>query len=109
MQTSYEAVTAETREQLILAHLPQVRWIAASIHERLPDGTSQEDLVSIGVLGLIAAVDHYDPTRNASLRTYAEYRIRGAILDSVCRADAAFAVREAFQSPSARWWRRSVR
>lgn len=83
METGYQAVTADTREQLILEHLPQVRWIAASIHERLPDGTSQEDLVSIGILGLIAAVDKYDPSRNASLRTYAEYKIRGAILDSV--------------------------
>jgi RNA polymerase sigma factor for flagellar operon FliA len=83
METGYQTVTAETREQLILEHLPQVRWIAASIHERLADGTSQEDLISIGVLGLIAAVDNYDPSRNASLRTYAEYRIRGAILDSI--------------------------
>jgi RNA polymerase sigma factor for flagellar operon FliA len=83
MQTGYQAVTAEQREQLILEHLPQVRWIAASIHERLSDSTSQEDLISVGILGLIAAVDNYDPTRNASLRTYAEYKIRGAILDSV--------------------------
>jgi RNA polymerase sigma factor for flagellar operon FliA len=83
METGYQAVTADVREQLILEHLPQVRWIAASIHERLPGGTTQEDLVSIGVLGLIAAVDNYDPSRNASLRTYAEYRIRGAILDSI--------------------------
>jgi RNA polymerase sigma factor for flagellar operon FliA len=83
MDTGYQAVTAETREQLILEHLPQVRWIAASIHERLQDGTSEEDLVSVGILGLIAAVDNYDPSHNASLRTYAEYKIRGAILDSV--------------------------
>jgi RNA polymerase sigma factor FliA len=83
METGYQAINAEQREQLILEHLPQVRWIAASIHERLSDSTSQEDLVSVGILGLIAAVDNYDPSRNASLRTYAEYKIRGAILDSV--------------------------
>lgn len=71
------------REQLILEHLPQVRWIAASIHERLPASISQEDLVSTGIVGLIQAIDRFDPARNASLRTYAEIRIRGAILDSI--------------------------
>ncbi len=79
--TTEAAVT--TREQLILDHMPQVRWIAGHIHERLPASFSQEDLISTGVLGLIAAIDNYDPTHNASLRTYAEYRIRGAILDSL--------------------------
>ncbi|MDZ4796848.1 MAG: FliA/WhiG family RNA polymerase sigma factor [Bryobacteraceae bacterium] len=71
------------REQLILDHLPQVRWIAACIHERLPASISQEDLVSTGIVGLIQAIDRFDPARNASLRTYAEIRIRGAILDSI--------------------------
>ena len=64
-------------------HLPQVRWIAACLHERLAPGTLLEDLVSAGIIGLIGAVDHFDPSRNIALRTYAEHRIRGAILDSV--------------------------
>lgn len=71
------------RDQLILEHLPQVRWIAASIHERLPSSISEEDLVSTGIVGLIQAIDRFDPGRNTSLRTYAEIRIRGAILDSI--------------------------
>ena len=83
MGTGYAAIAPEQRNQLILDHLPQVRWIAACLHERLPAGTELEDLVSTGILGLISAVDHYDPARNASLRTYAEVRIRGAILDSI--------------------------
>ena len=83
METGYGALTSETREKLILEHLPQVRWIASDIHDRLPAGTALEDLVSAGVVGLIAAIDNFDPARNASLRTYAEYKIRGAILDSV--------------------------
>ena len=74
---------ANHREQLILQHMPQVRWIAANIRERLPESVAEEDLVSAGVLGLIAAIDNFDSARNASLRTYAEYKIRGAILDSV--------------------------
>ena len=77
------ALASEVREQLILEHLPQVRWIASHIRERLPAVFSEEDLVSTGILGLIAAVDNFNPEHNASLRTYAEYRIRGAILDSL--------------------------
>lgn len=84
MSTPYATIAAaEERERLILEHLPQVRWIASGIAERLPRGASEEDLISAGVLGLIAAIDNFDPARNASLRTYAEIRIRGAILDSV--------------------------
>lgn len=83
MDIGYASLTAEQREKLIVDHLPQVRWIASGIHERLQPGTLLEDLVSAGIIGLINAVDHFDPARNTSLRTYAEHRIRGAILDSI--------------------------
>ncbi|HEY3938947.1 MAG TPA: FliA/WhiG family RNA polymerase sigma factor [Bryobacteraceae bacterium] len=73
----------EEREQLILEHLQQVNWIAARIHEKLPPNVELDDLISAGIVGLLAAVDNYDPSRNASLKTYAEYKIRGAILDSI--------------------------
>ena len=75
--------TAEEREALILEHLPQVNWIATRIHEKLPANVELDDLISAGVVGLLAAVDHFDPSRNTTLRTYAEYKIRGAILDSI--------------------------
>ena len=78
---------AAEREKQILEHLPQVRWIAMRLHERLQDVASLEDLISIGTVGLINAVDNFDPTRNAKLKTYAEYKIRGAILDSVRGSD----------------------
>jgi RNA polymerase sigma factor for flagellar operon FliA len=74
---------AASREDLIMEHLPQVRWIATRIHEKLSGNTSLEDLISIGIIGLINAIDNFDPTLNVQLKTYAEYRIRGAILDSV--------------------------
>ena len=77
------------REDLILEHLPQVRLIARRIHERLPDSVALDDLVSTGVLGLIAAIDNFEPAQNVKLRTYAEYRIRGAILDSLRGLDWA--------------------
>ena len=79
----------DEREQLILQHLPQVRLIARRIQERLPENISLEDLVSTGVIGLIAAIDNFDPSHNVKLKTYAEYKIRGAILDSLRGLDWA--------------------
>jgi RNA polymerase sigma factor for flagellar operon FliA len=84
-----ETVTGEERERLIIEHLPQVRLIARKIHERLPDSVTLDDLLSAGVVGLIHAIDHFDPSQNVKLRTYAEYRIRGAILDSLRACDWA--------------------
>lgn len=81
--------SAEERDRLILEHLPQVRLIARRIHERLPECVSLDDLVSAGILGLIAAIDHFDASHNVKLRTYAEYKIRGAILDSLRGLDWA--------------------
>lgn len=86
-------VTQETtgveRERLILEHLPQVRLIARRIHERLPESVNLEDLISTGTLGLIAAIDRFDTRHNVKLKTYAEYKIRGAILDSLRGLDWA--------------------
>ena len=48
-----------------------------------PKSVSLDDLVSTGIVGLIAAIDHFDPAHNVKLKTYAEYKIRGAILDSL--------------------------
>jgi RNA polymerase sigma factor FliA len=77
------ALQTPTREQLIMEHLPQVRWIATRIHEKLPSTFALEDLISTGIIGLINAIDNYDPTHSAQLKTFAEFKIRGAILDSL--------------------------
>jgi RNA polymerase sigma factor for flagellar operon FliA len=87
--TVFGEMTDEDRERLILEHLPQVRLIARRIQERLPDSISLDDLVSTGVLGLISAIDNFDPVHNVKLKTYAEYKIRGAILDSLRGLDWA--------------------
>ncbi len=79
----------EERERLILEHLPQVRLIARRIQERLPESISLDDLISTGVLGLISAIDNFDASHNVKLKTYAEYKIRGAILDSLRGLDWA--------------------
>jgi RNA polymerase sigma factor for flagellar operon FliA len=80
---------ASRREQLIEEHLPQVHLIARRFHEKLPSSVCLGDLISTGVLGLISAIDNYDPRQNAKLRTYAEFKIRGAILDSLRGMDWA--------------------
>lgn len=82
-------ISETEREKLILDHLPQVRLIARRIQERLPENISLDDLVSTGVIGLISAIDHFDPGHNVKLKTYAEYKIRGAILDSLRGLDWA--------------------
>ncbi len=74
---------------MILEHLSQVRLIARRIHERLPESVCLDDLVSTGIVGLISAIDNFDPAQNVKLRTYAEYKIRGAILDSLRGLDWA--------------------
>ncbi len=84
-----EPISAETRDALILEQLPQVRIIARRIHERLPSNVSIDDLISTGTLGLIAAIDNFDPSQNVKLKTFAEYRIRGAILDGLRQQDWA--------------------
>jgi RNA polymerase sigma factor for flagellar operon FliA len=80
---------AKRRERLIEEHLPQVHLIARRFHEKLPSSVCLDDLISTGVIGLISAIDNYDPRQNAKLRTYAEFRIRGAILDSLRGMDWA--------------------
>ena len=88
-QYQREALSEEEREQLILEHLPQVRLIARRIHDRLPESVSLDDLVSTGIVGLIGAIDRFDSSHNVKLKTYAEYKIRGAILDSLRGLDWA--------------------
>ena len=82
-------LNADVREKLILEHLPQVKLIARRIHERLPVSVALDDLISAGVVGLIAAIDRYDSRHDVKLKTYAEYKIRGAILDSLRGLDWA--------------------
>ena len=77
------------REALVMEHLPQVRLIAKRIHDRLPSHISLDDLISNGVIGLLAAIDNFDPSLNVQLKTYAERRIRGAIMESLREMDWA--------------------
>ena len=75
------------RDQLILDHMLQVRLIAAGIHRRCPHFVELDDLMSAGTIGLIQAIDRYDPDRGFKIKTLAEHRIRGAMLDYLRKID----------------------
>jgi RNA polymerase sigma factor for flagellar operon FliA len=88
-QSALDVDAAARREQLVIEHLGQVRIIASRIHERLPRHVPLDDLISSGIVGLLAAIDNFDPSYNVQLNTYAEHRIRGAIFDSLREMDCA--------------------
>ncbi len=75
------------RDQLLLEHLPTVRYLARRIHERLPQHVELDDLVSAGVVGLIDAFSKFDHAKKVQFKSYAQFRIRGAILDSLRTLD----------------------
>jgi RNA polymerase sigma factor for flagellar operon FliA len=80
-------VLSGEQERLLLEHLPIVRFLARRIHERLPQQVDIEDLVSAGVVGLMDAFAKFDPAKKVQFRSYAQFRIRGAILDSLRTLD----------------------
>jgi RNA polymerase sigma factor for flagellar operon FliA len=77
----------DTRNEVIMRELPQVHYIASRMLDRLPQQVELCDLVNAGVIGLLDAYRAYDPTKNAQFSTFAKFRIRGAILDSLRALD----------------------
>jgi len=77
----------EERERILLEQLPQVRYLARRIHERLPRHVPLDDLVHAGVIGLIDALNKFDLSKHVQFSSYAKFRIRGAILDSLREMD----------------------
>ncbi len=80
-------ITPAERDRLLLEHLPTVRFVARRIHERLPQHVDIEDLISAGMVGLIDAFSKFDHTKQVQFKSYAQFRIRGAILDSLRTLD----------------------
>ncbi len=77
----------ELTETLLLEQLPQVKYIARRIHERLPQHVPFDDLVHAGIVGLIDAMHKFNPEKKVRFASYAKFRIRGAILDSLREMD----------------------
>ncbi len=80
-------VSPAERDRLLVEHLPTVRFIARRIHERLPQHVEIDDLVSAGIVGLIDAFSKFDRNKQVQFKSYAQFRIRGAILDSLRTLD----------------------
>ncbi len=80
-------LTIDQKNQLILEYAPLIKFIAQKIAIRLPANIELDDLISAGVIGLMDAIEKYDETRDNTFKTYAEFRIRGAILDELRAQD----------------------
>jgi len=86
-KATIEDGSATERDLVLMEHLPTVRYLARRIHERLPQHVELDDLVSAGVVGLIDAFSKFDHTKKVQFKSYAQFRIRGAILDSLRTLD----------------------
>jgi RNA polymerase sigma factor FliA len=82
------------KEEMVAQYLPLVRFVAERVHRRLPPGVDLESLIHSGVVGLLQALDRFDPKRGVDFEIYARYRIRGEIMQCLRSLD---------------WVRRSVR
>jgi len=81
-------VDKKKREKLIMQYAPLVKNIVGRLAAKLPiDSADKEDLVNVGIMGLMSALEKYDTTRNVQFETYASFRIRGAVLDELRAKD----------------------
>lgn len=82
-----EVVDGAWQEQMVIQYAPLIKYIAGRLALRLPSHISLDDLISSGIIGLIDAIHKFDPSKNISFKTYAEFRIKGAILDELRSLD----------------------
>jgi RNA polymerase sigma factor FliA len=80
-------IDGKLRDQLVMDYAALVRFVAQRIAARLPANVDLDDLISAGVIGLMDAIEKYDPSRDNKFKTYAEFRVRGAILDELRSQD----------------------
>jgi RNA polymerase sigma factor FliA len=86
-KSTFGRLNEKAREEMILKYAYLVKYIAGRMALRLPSSVMYDELISAGCMGLIHAVDRFDPSRETDMKTYAEYRIRGAILDELRSKD----------------------
>jgi RNA polymerase sigma factor FliA len=78
-----EPFDRDNREQIIKDYVPLVKFVAHRVASRLPSHVELDDLINSGILGLMDAIEKFEPARNIKFKTYAELRIKGAILDGL--------------------------
>lgn len=79
--------TVDQRNRLVLQFSPLVKYVAGRLRTRLPDTVEYADLVSDGIIGLMEAIERFDPERGLSFQTFAVPRIRGAMVDALRSLD----------------------
>ncbi len=84
---AYTDVSAESQQQFIERHLPLVKTVVNRMRVNLPPSLDIDDLHSVGITGLLAAVRKYDPSQSATFPAFATMHIRGAVLDELRRMD----------------------
>jgi len=83
----YNEKTQQSREDQLVTHAPLVKRVVTRMAARFPPGVDQDELYQVGMIGLLDAVDKFDATRDVKFKTYAEFRIKGAILDELRSMD----------------------
>ena len=86
-RASWATLPMEEKNRYVEQYSPLIKYLADRLAARLPDHINRDDLISSGVLGLIDAVDKFDPGRAIMFKTYAEFRIKGAMLDELRSLD----------------------
>ena len=81
------AFKLKSRDEVVVEFAPLVKRIANRLAARMPANMDVNDLIQAGMIGLLDAIEKYDPGREAQFRTYAEFRIRGAMLDDLRAGD----------------------
>src|SRR5919106_4859953 len=84
-----DKLSVDERDQLIIRYTPWVKFIALRMAAKLPAHIQAEDLISAGIIGLIDALDKFNPAREVQFKTYAQIRIQGAIKDELRSLDWA--------------------
>lgn len=79
--------TLELRNRLVLQYSPLVKYVAGRLRTRLPESVDYNDLVSDGIIGLMDAIDRFDPDRGLTFQTFAVPRVRGAMVDALRAMD----------------------
>ncbi len=80
---SAREINGADRDRIVLENMTMVRFIARQMHDRLPQHVELEELISAGTIGLIDAAQKFDYAKQVQFKSYAQFRIRGAILDSL--------------------------
>ena len=84
---AHGSIPVPLKQQIVLEHTPLIRYIVNRIAARLPAHVDVEDLHNTGVIGLMDAIEKFDPNRDCKFKTYAEFRVNGAILDQLRSLD----------------------